>query len=49
MDAGIEITCESCDQTWTRDPSPTCKRCGSSDVEGAIKAVIEKNRLARVW
>jgi len=44
VDDGIKITCETCETTWTRDPSPTCKRCDSPDVEGAIKAVIEKSR-----
>lgn len=44
VEGGIKISCEACDTTWVRDPSPTCKRCGSGDVEGAIKAVIEKSR-----
>lgn len=44
VDDCIEITCASCDTEWVRDPSPTCKRCGGSDVEGAIKAVVEKSR-----
>ena len=44
VDDGIRITCEVCDTTWVRDPSPRCKSCGSSDVEGAIKAVVERSR-----
>lgn len=44
VDDGIEITCEPCDTTWVRDPSPKCKECDGGDVEGAIKAVIEKSR-----
>ena len=44
VEGGIKITCETCEQTWVRDPSPTCPKCSSSDVEGAIKAIIEKSR-----
>ncbi|MEC9088850.1 MAG: hypothetical protein ACPHL4_07090 [Acidimicrobiales bacterium] len=42
----IEITCETCDRRWSRDPNalPTCERCGSNDMEGAVKAVVEKSR-----
>lgn len=44
VDDGIEITCEACATTWVRDPSPTCPRCASTDVEAAVKAVVEKSR-----
>ncbi len=44
VQSGIRIICEVCDQTWVRDPSPTCKLCESGDVEGAIKAIVEKSR-----
>ena len=40
----IHITCESCGQEWDRDPSPRCDRCDGSDMEAAIKAVVEKSR-----
>ena len=40
----IAITCATCGTTWNRDPSPRCNRCDSSDVEAAIKAVVEKSR-----
>ena len=42
----IEVTCQLCDQKWERDPNavPECDRCGGSDMEGAIKAIVEKSR-----
>ena len=42
----IEVTCEACDQQWKRDPNalPLCERCSSDDIEGAVKAIVEKSR-----
>lgn len=40
----IEITCETCDRTWTRDPSPRCPRCDGDDLFAACKAIVEKAR-----
>lgn len=40
----IEITCGACGRAWTRDPAPTCPRCGSGDVEAALRAIVEKSR-----
>lgn len=42
----ITVTCQVCDQQWERDPNalPDCDRCGGSDMEGAIKAIVEKSR-----
>ena len=42
----IHITCESCGQEWDRDPEaiPRCDRCDGDDMEGAVKAIIEKSR-----
>jgi 5-methylcytosine-specific restriction endonuclease McrA len=42
----IEVTCERCNQQWERDPNaiPTCDRCDGDDMEGAVKAVVEKSR-----
>ena len=42
----IEMTCETCDQRWSRDPNalPICERCDSDDMEGAVKAIVEKSR-----
>ena len=44
--AMIEVTCQRCDQQWERDPNaiPTCDRCDGDDMEGAVKAVVEKSR-----
>jgi 5-methylcytosine-specific restriction endonuclease McrA len=45
-DEMIEVTCERCNQQWERDPNaiPACDRCGGDDMEGAVKAVVEKSR-----
>ena len=40
----IHITCEDCATAWDRDPSPRCPTCGGDDLEGAIKAVVERSR-----
>jgi transposase-like protein len=29
----ITLTCQACRGTWSRDPKPSCPRCGRSDVE----------------
>tara|TARA_Y100001970_G_scaffold14681_1_gene16461 strand:+ start:2210 stop:2530 length:321 start_codon:yes stop_codon:yes gene_type:complete len=44
--AMIEVTCQSCTQRWERDPNaiPTCDRCNGDDMEGAVKAIVEKSR-----
>lgn len=44
VDELIEITCERCDRTWTRDPSPRCERCAGDDLFAACKAIVEKSR-----
>ena len=35
-DGLIELTCEACELTWTRDPRPACPTCGSTRVVMAI-------------
>ena len=42
----IHIRCEVCAQEWDRDPEaiPRCDRCDGDDMEGAIKAIVEKSR-----
>lgn len=40
----IRITCSACDLTWDRDPSPSCGRCGNTDVRPVPQAVVEKSR-----
>lgn len=40
----IAITCATCKTKWHRDPSPKCDRCSGTDMEAAIKAVVEKSR-----
>ena len=43
-DGLIELTCEACELTWTRDPRPACPTCGSHDVEAAPKLIVERSR-----
>ena len=42
----IHVTCQTCAQEWDRDPEaiPGCDRCDGDDMEGAVKAVVEKSR-----
>jgi hypothetical protein len=42
----IAVTCEPCGRQWERDPNaiPHCDRCEGDDMEGAIKAIVEKSR-----
>jgi ssDNA-binding Zn-finger/Zn-ribbon topoisomerase 1 len=43
-DGLIELTCDACELTWTRDPRPRCPTCGSHDVEAAPKLIVERSR-----
>ncbi len=40
----IELTCEQCGASWTRDPRPACPKCGGHDLEAAPKVIVEKSR-----
>lgn len=40
----IELACETCGATWTRDPSPRCPGCGGDDLVAAVAAIVEKSR-----
>jgi hypothetical protein len=40
----IELTCEACGITWTRDPRPVCPACGGHDLEAAPRLIVEKSR-----
>ncbi|MDJ0767842.1 MAG: hypothetical protein QNJ12_03575 [Ilumatobacter sp.] len=40
----IELTCEACDVSWTRDPRPTCPACGGHDMEASPQLIVEKSR-----
>ena len=45
LDGGlIELTCDACGITWTRDPRPSCPKCGGHDMEAAPKLIVEKSR-----
>jgi hypothetical protein len=40
----IRLHCETCGTDWDRDPNPTCRRCGGSDMQPVPKAIVEKSR-----
>ncbi|MCS5674573.1 MAG: hypothetical protein NZ605_06165 [Acidimicrobiales bacterium] len=42
----IDVTCEACGQNWERNPNAiaNCDRCDGDDMEGAVKAIVEKSR-----
>jgi hypothetical protein len=45
VDGGlIELTCDACEITWTRDPRPRCSRCGGDDMEVVPHVIVEKSR-----
>lgn len=40
----IELHCEACDVRFTRDPRPSCPKCGGHDMEAMPKVLLEKSR-----
>jgi hypothetical protein len=40
----IELRCSSCDVTFTRDPRPSCAKCGGHEMEAMPKVLVEKSR-----
>ena len=40
----ITISCLACGLVWDRDPTPSCKRCGSADVRPAFQSILDKAR-----
>ena len=45
MDDGlIELTCDDCQITFTRDPRPSCAKCGGFDMEAMPQVIVEKSR-----
>ena len=40
----IELYCEWCDVTFTRDPRPSCDKCGGYEMEAMPKVLVEKSR-----
>lgn len=43
-DGLIELTCDACDVTWTRNPKPHCVRCDGDDMEVVPHVIVEKSR-----
>jgi ssDNA-binding Zn-finger/Zn-ribbon topoisomerase 1 len=44
----IRLTCAACNTSWDRDPSPSCGRCGSTEVVAVPKAAWDKARGAQL-
>ena len=40
----IQLRCETCGQSWKRDPSPRCGSCGGDDLQAVVQAIVEKGR-----
>ena len=40
----IEITCASCGLVWDRDLTPSCSRCGTTEVRPAFQSIVDKSR-----
>jgi len=40
----IELHCDACDITFTRDPRPSCPKCGGFEMEAMPKVLVEKSR-----
>jgi hypothetical protein len=40
----IDLTCDACGASWSRDLRPRCPRCGSSDLQSVPLAIVERGR-----
>lgn len=40
----VHTTCDACELSWDRDLRPRCKTCGSEDVRGVPKPIVQKAR-----
>ena len=40
----IELRCSACGTTFTRDPRPSCPKCGGFEMEAMPKVIVEKSR-----
>jgi hypothetical protein len=43
-DGLIELHCEACEVTFSRDPRPSCPKCGGFEMEAMPKVLLEKSR-----
>ncbi len=43
-DGLIELTCDACGISFTRDPRPSCPKCGGHDMEAVPQVIVEKSR-----
>lgn len=37
----IRLTCELCGATWDRDTTPSCRLCGSTDLQGVATSTLQ--------
>lgn len=40
----IELHCDACNVTFTRDPRPSCPKCGGFEMEAMPQLIVEKSR-----
>jgi hypothetical protein len=45
----IMITCGACGATWDRDTTPTCKLCGSTDLEAVRTSTLQEKGRGDQW
>ncbi|HSH10554.1 MAG TPA: hypothetical protein VLA10_02115 [Ilumatobacter sp.] len=43
-DGLIELTCDACATSFTRDPRPSCEKCGGFEMEAMPQVIVEKSR-----
>lgn len=43
-DGLIELTCDACKISFTRDPRPSCEKCGGFEMEAMPQVIVEKSR-----
>ncbi len=48
-EGGIELTCERCGAAWERDVTPTCRLCGSQDLQGVPTSTLREHGRGEQW
>ena len=43
-DGVVELVCEACGTSWERDARPTCRLCGSDDLQYVPRPLWERGR-----
>jgi len=45
----ITIICGVCDAVWERDTVPTCRLCGSTDLQGVLTSTLPEHGRGDQW